>query len=189
MRVSRKEMEESHRRIVTGAARLARERGVERMSVADVMGEAGLTNGGFYRHFESKDALVEAALRLSFDEFGGALEERFERMPPKAAVQDYRQAYLSSEHVDHPELGCPIAALGGDVGHGPQALKKAFGEGVERAVKALAHGMDGSNGEKGAAAMRELAMLVGAVVIARASDGETGERVLAACRGNFPANA
>ena len=186
MRVSRHEMANTHRRIVAGAARLLRQRGTERINVADVMAEAGLTNGGFYRHFESRDALIEAALQASFEEFGSALEARFEHQAPAAAIGEYKADYLATGHVEHPEMGCPIAALGGDVGHGPPALKAAFGEGVRRAVTALMQGMQGSDDERRSAAMRELAMLAGAVVIARASDAETAEAVLAACREETP---
>jgi len=72
MRVSREEMEKSHARIVAGAARLLRERGIENTSVADVMNDAGLTHGGFYRHFKTKDDLLIAALDKAFADLTAA---------------------------------------------------------------------------------------------------------------------
>ncbi len=113
---------------------------------------------------------------------GTGLEARFEKYEPKAAVADYHAAYLSKTHVEKPGIGCPLAALGGDVARGSDALKIAFGTGVNRLVETLARGMEGSPQQRQAKAGRELAMLVGAVVIVRASDPETASSVLAACR-------
>lgn len=182
MRVSQEEMEESHKRIVQGAARLLRERGIEGASVADVMSEAGLTHGGFYRHFKTKEALVAAALRSAFEQLASALEARFDKYEPEAAVADYRADYLSKLHVEKPGIGCPIAALGGEVARGSDTLKIAFGAGVNRLIATLARGMKGAAQERRVGAARELAMLVGAVVIARASDPEAARAVLSACR-------
>jgi TetR/AcrR family transcriptional repressor of nem operon len=182
MRVSQKEMEKSHRRIVDGASRLIRERGIEGTSVADVMGEAGLKQGGFYRHFDSKDALVEAALQDAFEQMLLPLETRLEKQEPKAAIAEYRSHYLSQGHVEQRGFGCPVAALGSDVARGLSALKTSFGAGVNRMVKALAAGMRGSPQEIETSAARDLAMMVGAVVIARASDPETARKILSACQ-------
>ncbi len=182
MRVSQQEMEKSHERIVAGAARLVRQRGIERTSVADVMNEAGLTHGGFYRHFKTKDELVTAALQSAFEEVIGAIETRLEKNEPEAAILGFEAHYLSQGHVQHPEMGCPVAALGADVGREPGEVKKAFGAGVNRLIDALAKGMRGTKLERRERAARELAMLAGAVIMARASDAETANGVLAACR-------
>jgi TetR/AcrR family transcriptional repressor of nem operon len=186
MRVSKAEMEKSHERIVANAARLVRKRGIEQTSVADVMHEAGLTHGGFYRHFKTKDELVRAAMESAFEEVIGVIETRFERDEPEAAILGFEEHYLSKGHVQHPEMGCPVAALGADVGREPGGAKKAFGEGVKRLIDALAKGMRGTKQERRQQAARELAMLAGAVIIARASDGETANAVLAACRRGNP---
>jgi len=182
MRVSREEMEKSHARIVASASRLARERGIENTSVAEVMGDAGLTQGGFYRHFESKDALMQAAVASAFEVMGDALAQRFETRDPRSAASGYRADYLHHVHVENPGKGCPMPTLAADVARGSDALKAAFGAGVSRAAALLASAQQGTQAEKRAQAMRELAMLVGAVVIARASDPETARAVLAACR-------
>ena len=178
MRMSQEEKEKSHGRIVASASRLLRERGLAGASVGDVMKAAGMTHGGFYKHFDSKEALVEAAMDAAFAEFTDALE----RGDPQRAVAAYRARYLSDGHKNHPGLGCPVAAVGQEIGRAPDGLKAAFGAGVRRTAAALARAMKGSAHAKEAAAFRELSMLVGAIVIARASDPKTARDVLAACK-------
>ena len=182
MRVSQAEKERSHKRIVEGASRLVRERGVETTSVADVMTDAGLTNGGFYRHFETKEALMEAAIQAAFDQMVSGMEDWLRKTGPEAGLTDYQNYYLSNGHVDSPGVGCPVAALGGDIARAPDVLKVAYGAGVNRTIEALAKTMHGTDQKRRASAARKLAMLAGAVVIARASDPETARTVLEACR-------
>ena len=182
MRVTQQEKDKSHARIVEAAARLLRERGIESTSVADVMGAAGMSHGGFYRHFADKDGLVDAALNSAFAEFSSELEARLLRDDPEKAVSGYRAHYLSRGHADHPGLGCPVAALGGEAARGFGALKTAFGAGVNRMISLLGRGQRGTPQERRERAAREFAMLVGAMVIARASDPRTARMVLAACR-------
>jgi TetR/AcrR family transcriptional repressor of nem operon len=178
MRMSQDEKQKSHERIVANASRLLRERGLDGASVGEVMKAAGMTHGGFYKHFDSKEALVEAAIDAAFAEFTDALE----RGEPNEAVAAYRARYLSEGHRTHPGIGCPVAAVGQDIGRAPDNLKAAFGAGVRRTVAALARVMKGSTPAKEAAAFRELSMLVGAMVIARASDPKTARDVLAAVK-------
>jgi len=180
MRVSQEEKDRSHKRIVEAAARLMRERGIESTSVADVMTEAGLTHGGFYRHFDTKDALTEAALQSAFDQIVSEFGPPASRAP-QAAVAAFQAHYLSTGHVANPGLGCPIAALVSEVGRGSEALKAAFGRGVDRLVTRLAAGMPGAAAKRRERAMRELAMMAGAIMIARACDPQTAQAVLAAC--------
>lgn len=178
MRMSQAEKEKSRARIVASAARLLRERGLDGTSVDEVMKTAGMTHGGFYKHFESKEALIEAAIGAAFAGFA----EPLERGEPERAVAAYRALYLSDGHKDHPGVGCPVAALGPDIGRAPARLKSAFGAGVRRIVAALARVRKGSAAEREAAAFREASTLVGAMVIARASDPATARAVLDACK-------
>jgi len=182
MRVSREEKSKSHERIVECAAQLLRQRGVENASVADIMKEAGLTHGGFYRHFEGKDDLIAAALANAFDELLRPVEERIEKGGAAEAVASYRKNYLSDVHVERPEIGCPAAALAGDIARGGEPLKRAFGAGVDRMIEALAAGRPGPEDRRRRQAARDCAMLVGAIVIARASDPQTANEVIGACR-------
>lgn len=182
MRVSREEMNRSHERIVSGAARLFRERGLESSSVADVMESAGLTQGGFYRHFETKNALVSEAIKAAFaqmlDRLAGAIRQR----KPKDARDLYRRYYLSEAHLNQPGTACPVATLSGDIARADPALKEHFGNGVRQMVAALEQLQSGSNkSARQDKAIRDFALLVGAAVIARASDPRLAEQVLKAC--------
>ena len=175
MRMSQAEKDKSHARIVDSASRLLRERGVDGASVSDVMKDAGLTHGGFYKHFANKEALVESALDAAFATFTAMLTGDD---PDAAAV--FREVYLSEKHVQNVGRGCPVAAIGQDIARGPGQLKEAFGRGVNQIVDAIAETMDGSPKARKAAALQQFSMLVGAVVIARASDPKTANEVLAA---------
>ncbi len=175
MRMSQAEKDKSHARIVASASRLLRERGIDGASVGEVMKDAGLTHGGFYKHFASKDALVETALQTAFATFTETL-----RTGGPGAVQAWRDVYLSDTHVHNPGNGCPVPALGMDVGRGTTQIKAAFSRGVEDTVNALAATMDGAPEERRTTALQQFSMLVGAVVIARASDPDLAAEVLAA---------
>ena len=182
MKMSKQDMDDSHERIIRGASRLFRERGIKSTSVADAMADAGMTHGGFYRHFKSKDELVEEALKASFDEFAVSLESRLKTEPAAKVLDEYRTLYLSRAHLDNPGQGCPMPAMGGDLARETEEVKLAYGRGYNRVIDALALGMKGTPEQKRKAAMREIAMLVGAIVIGRASDAQSAEALLEACR-------
>jgi len=182
MRVSRAEMEQSHERIVAGASRLLRERGFEKTSVADVMEAAGLTHGGFYRHFETKDALLSAAIQAAFAQVTEPMRRNVQERSPVDARVAYHQYYLSEEHLGLAGAACPVATLAGDMARAEPDLKAIFGKGVNQMLDTVALAHSGTRKERQAAAAREFAMLVGAAVIARASDPATARQVLDACR-------
>jgi TetR/AcrR family transcriptional repressor of nem operon len=189
MRVTRQAMDSGHGRIVEGAARLLRERGVRGTSVADAMNAAGMTHGGFYRHFRTKDDLVVESLRAAFDDFVTPLESRQHIESAKAVAAEYKAQYLSDEHAANPGYGCPMPALGSDLARESASLKAEFASGLKRVIAALAKSEDGSRSECETAATREIAMLVGAVVLARAVDAETAQHILGACRDCAPHEA
>ena len=110
MRVTQHEMDANHDRIVEGAARLMRERGVRSTSVADAMNEAGMTHGGFYRHFKTKDDLVVEALRSAFDDFAKPLELRQQIESPQAVAAEYKALYLSPETRRQSGVRLPVAS-------------------------------------------------------------------------------
>ena len=112
MKVSKAQAAENRQGILDAAARLYRERGLTGVGVADITRDAGLTHGGLYRHFASKDVLVQEACTKAFDWSIPVLDgER-----PHATVGDRIQRYLSPEHRDAPGSGCPVAALAVDAG-------------------------------------------------------------------------
>lgn len=179
MRVSKEEKEKSRDRIVTAAAGLFRERGIEGASVGDIMAAAGMTHGGFYRHFADKEALIAAALTAAFEEFAQPLFDPDN--DADRASQQFRDRYLSSEHRSHPGDGCPIAALGPDVARNGDAARSAVTLGVDRIVEGLSRSAGpGQSGRE--EALRHLATMVGAIVLARAVDEQTGLEIIEACR-------
>ena len=182
-KASREEKDRSRARIVASAARLFRERGIEGASLNDVMKDAGLTHGGFYRHFATKDALLEAALEKAFEQIVAPLEANLAAAhPPGAVGRKFREFYLSGGHLENPGLGCPAAALASEVARTPESTKNRFAIGVRTMLSALARTKTGDKAARETAAAQELAMMVGALAIARASDPGTAELMISACR-------
>lgn len=169
MRVTKQVMAGNNAKIVDEAARLFREKGIEATSVADVMGAAGLTHGGFYRHFSSKDELVSAAINKASDDMASDLENDVLQHGAKQAIADFVRGYLSEQHVANPGKGCPIAALGAEVDRESKVHKKEIAYGAERLVSILVQGFAGNLDEKQAKAIGLLAVLVGTLVLARSA--------------------
>ena len=162
---------------------MLRERGIEGTSIADLMQAAGLTHGGFYRHFDSKEALVVEVAQSIFDNLLQGLATKAEKMSEAEAVADYVGKYLSRYHVSHPGAGCVMATLGVEAARQGADAQRVFANGTQRTVDKLSAGLSGTPAERRAKAIRTLATLVGAVVIARAvGDGALSEEVLTANR-------
>lgn len=134
MKVSKAQAAENRQGILDAAARLYRERGLTGVGVADITRDAGLTHGGLYRHFESKDALVREACARAFDWSIAPLDGH----TPNASVADRIQSYLSPQHRDAPGSGCPAAALAVDAARAGGALSQVFAEGIERNIQRFA---------------------------------------------------
>jgi TetR/AcrR family transcriptional repressor of nem operon len=186
MRMSQEDKDRSHARIVESAAKIVRIQGLERPSVADFMNAAGMTHGGFYRHFETRDDLILEAFEAASKERSEILAQNTDAYGPAIAAAIFKADYLVDGHVTHPEVGCPLAALAGDVARGSDALKAMFGAGLQSSFAALAEGMEGSDEGRRDQAVREFAMMAGAVMLARAADPETARAILAACRKGSP---
>src|SRR5687768_13170758 len=111
-RVSRAQAEANHHAIEEAASRLFRERGVDAVTVADVMAEAGLTHGGFYSHYASKDDLAASACAAAFAFAAEKWRRRIDAAPSKAAAREsIADAYLRDQHCDPTAAGCPTATL------------------------------------------------------------------------------
>jgi TetR/AcrR family transcriptional repressor of nem operon len=131
MRYSLGHKAEIHQKIVTDASRRVRTEGLAGAGVSAVMRDNGLTHGGFYKHFESKDDLLIESLRVAFAEIGDRLVQAAEKSPPASAWKAIVKAYLGAEHCDHVECGCPLAALASelrraDEGMGAQILAEVM---------------------------------------------------------------
>jgi TetR/AcrR family transcriptional repressor of nem operon len=174
---SQAEKAASHERIVTAAAARIRRDGIGGVSVSELMHDAGLTHGGFYRHFGSRDELIADAV-------DAALADGSRRTDAVAAVgglPGFIDAYLSAAHRDTPETGCAVAALPADVSRAGPRTRDAYGRQVRRYVELLAGLIPGVERESNRDdALLSLAALVGAVSMARAvSDPDLSDEILA----------
>ncbi|MGN6818346.1 MAG: TetR/AcrR family transcriptional regulator [Sphingomonas sp.] len=169
MRYSIRHKAETRQRVLEEAAQEIRSKGPDGVAVAGVMARAGLTHGGFYAHFDSKEAMIAEAIGTMFDDARGRSDAIEQTADPRAALRSYVDFYLSHAHRDRRDRGCPLPSLSGDFARSGAAQRERFGEGVEaltaRLAKALgAIGASDPHGE--ASAM--LAQMVGAVALARA---------------------
>jgi TetR/AcrR family transcriptional repressor of nem operon len=180
MRNSREVAAENRERIVAAAARLFRERGIAAVGIAELMESAGMTHGGFYKHFESKDALIAEACAYSFGEPGGSLRSAAESAKPGEELRKIVDSYLSRRHRDNPGKGCAIAALGGEVGNRESPAREALQAGRERLVSLVARYMKGDDAKDVANAF--VATMVGALITSRLADGASSDAVLRAAK-------
>jgi TetR/AcrR family transcriptional regulator, transcriptional repressor for nem operon len=185
MKVSREQAAANRERIVAVAARLFRERGFEGVGVADLMKEAGLTHGGFYGHFGSKDALAAEACEHALDHSNETWRGLLKSAAPLAAIQDQ---YLSCKHRDGTGQGCLIAALAADIArHQNPTLRRVLTERLRPMIHALMQLMQlvpgASRQARRRKALAQLSGMIGAVVLARAvDDPKLSEEILAATR-------
>lgn len=187
MRVSREQAAENRERVVRSAARLFRERGFEGVAVADLMREAGLTHGGFYGQFESKEALMGEAVAQAFEESVRHWRKAAERGAQDGgmqAIEALLQAYLSPLHRDTPGQGCVIAAMGSEAARQPLAVRVPLTAGIRRLLDRLSHWTRGrSEATRRQRAITTLSAMVGAIQLARVVDDEAlSQEILAATR-------
>jgi TetR/AcrR family transcriptional regulator, transcriptional repressor for nem operon len=171
--------EETHERIVRAAARAIRRHGYNGIGVADLMREAGLTHGGFYAHFASKDALLAEAADRAGGEAVESLAKAVAGAPPEAALEALIRAYLSDAHTGAVEQGCAVAALGGETPRQAPEVRRAGTRRIKDMIGLVERQMPGW-GQAGnhEAAIAILAGLVGALVLARAVDEPTLSRAI-----------
>lgn len=114
----------TRRRIVTNAARRLRSEGLNGAGVADVMKSSGLTVGGFYKHFRSKDDLLAEAIEAGFSGFNEKVVVGLHNVPPAERWKEIVRGYLSPQHCEHTENGCPVAALAPEIARSAPAVRK-----------------------------------------------------------------
>ena len=170
MKVSREQMAENRLRILETASRLFRDRGFEVVTVSDVMKAAGLTHGGFYGHFASKDDLIAQAVAHALAPAGGEAGD----------IGAWMDAYLSPYHRDRAATGCPSAGLAGLLPHQSPEARTAMTDGLRRQIDRLAELLPVAEGaDRRTAAIGSWAAMVGAVILARAvDDAELSDEVL-----------
>src|SRR5690606_11485514 len=138
MRYSREHKAQTHARIVRKASVRLREKGVHGVGVAELMKEAGLTHGGFYAHFASRDALLVEAVAHAMDRSIVHWRKNAEATPPDARMAAIVNAYLTPAHRDDPGYGCAIAALGAEIAREGAKARRMFGAKLEEMVEVLA---------------------------------------------------
>jgi TetR/AcrR family transcriptional repressor of nem operon len=165
MRQSREEKARTHDRIVEIASARIREAGIEGPGVAEVMQAAGLTHGGFYKHFGSRDDLIAEAAARAFADGDRAIHELTDGADdPLAAYVDW---YVSAEHRDNPAKGCAVVALSGDIHHGDERVRGAYHRQVEEYLATLERLVGGGEDARRRATVA-LSTLIGSVALARA---------------------
>jgi len=166
MRHSKDEKTASHERIVNAAAARIRESGTDQPGVAEIMRAAGLTHGGFYKHFDSREELIEEAVeRALTDNQKTVAQMVYEADDPLAAFAD---SYVSTAHRDDPAHGCGVVALGADVMRVGGVAQDAYRAQVDRYLAYLQSLLDGDDDDRRKQANVTLSAMVGAVMIARA---------------------
>lgn len=177
-RVSQAQAQENRRRVVATASRMFREKGTA-VSVADLMKAVGLTHGGFYKQFASKEDLVDEAIAHAFDNPAAhsAVARDEHAGEHEAARRTFIEDYLSVWHRDHAEVGCPVSGFAADLGREPGQATRArqrYIKGIRNLAARLATGDDG---------MAQFCTMVGALALARATRGDPlSEELLRAAR-------
>jgi len=188
MKVSKAQAAEHREGIVDAAARLYREKGLEGVGVAEITRDAGLTHGGLYRHFASKDALAREACLRAFDWTITPLEgldSAGADHDPAARLRALVHGYLSANHRDRPGDGCPAAALATDAARAGPEMSEVFALGVERNIQRFMEVVQGEEPSKRAQTIVTLSSMVGALLLARATaagNPELSEEILATLR-------
>jgi TetR/AcrR family transcriptional regulator, transcriptional repressor for nem operon len=171
---SRQDRERNHETIVSAAADLARSNGLSATTVGEVMGAAGLTHGGFYAHFPSRDHLLVAAVERAFAAGRDTMESLMSKRRGGSRIRSFVSIYLSRVHIASPAIGCAAAALAVDAARSTDDVREVFAEGVAGYLRALEADLAGSDQAVDDAAL-VLSALVGAVALSRAM----GESALA----------
>jgi TetR/AcrR family transcriptional repressor of nem operon len=171
MKVSKEQVRENRLRIVETASELFRERGYDGVGVAELMSAAGLTHGGFYKHFGSKADLLAEAMSCGFTQSA----EKTEGVSREAFIE----YYLSRQHRDDMGKGCVMSALGTDAARQSESIRETFAAGIERQIAILK-----SQNVTRAELINTIAQLVGALMLSRACPDGSGlaDEILEVCR-------
>jgi TetR/AcrR family transcriptional repressor of nem operon len=175
---------EVHRKILKDASRRVRAEGINGAAVSSVMRDSGLTHGGFYKHFESKEDLLTESLSEAFHEIIDRLAKVAEGSKRGTAWKAIVKAYLSPEHCNHAELGCPLAALATEFARADQALKAPIVMEMNQYKNQMLRWMPGRReADKERTFYAIFSTMIGAVAIARIlPDQAARARVLASAR-------
>jgi TetR/AcrR family transcriptional repressor of nem operon len=176
MMITKETFAKHRERIVAAAARLFRARGLDAVRVTDVMKSVGLTHGGFYNHFASKEALASVACEAACSDGG----TRFVTAEPGTSVRDFVTAYLSKAHLRNAGDGCVFAALGSEAARTERPIRKVLTDGMTARFDRVGRLFSGTPNQRRAKAIATLAGLIGALTLARiATDDALADEILA----------
>jgi TetR/AcrR family transcriptional repressor of nem operon len=184
MRYSKEHKQETHDRIVRKASVRLREKGAHGIGVADLMKEAGLTHGGFYAHFDSRDALVIEAFNYAMERSTANWRRLAEQTPAEKRFAAIVDSYLTAAHRDDPGHGCAVPTLGPEIARESPKTRKAFAARIDEMIEMMAdHVPDVPRKAARKQAIAALATMMGTMVLSRiAGSGEFSDEVLAAGR-------
>lgn len=184
MRYSKEHKQETHARIVRKASVRLREKGAHGIGVADLMKEAGLTHGGFYAHFDSREALVIEAFGYAMDRASEHWRNMTSEIPPEKRLAAIVDAYVSAAHRDDPGRGCAVPTLGAEIARESAKTRKAFAAKLDQMIDLVADQIpDVPRKTARRLAMGTMATMMGALVMSRvAGSGELSDEILASGR-------
>jgi TetR/AcrR family transcriptional repressor of nem operon len=184
MRYSREHKLETHARIVKKASVRLREKGAHGIGVADLMKEAGLTHGGFYAHFDSREALLIEAFAYAMDRGRESWRKLAEQVPPNKRLATIVDAYLAPIHRDDPGHGCAVPTLGAEIARESPKTRKAFAAKLEQMIDMVAEQIpDIPRKAARKQAMAAVGTMMGTIVLARiAGNSEFSDEILGAGR-------
>jgi TetR/AcrR family transcriptional regulator, transcriptional repressor for nem operon len=184
MRYSKEHKQETHERIVKKASVRLREKGAHGIGVADLMKEAGLTHGGFYAHFDSREALVIEAFGYAMDRSTARWRKVAEQTPPEQRLATIVETYLTPLHRDDPGHGCAVPTLGAEIARESAKTRRAFAGKLEQMIDMMADQiLDVPRKDARKQAMAALATMMGTLVLSRiAGSGEFSDEILASGR-------
>ena len=191
MRYGSEQREKTHDSLVEAASTLVRRDGPDKISVSELMKSVGLTHGGFYYHFSSREDMIARAIERAFASTQERLEGICHNRGPADALREYVGRYLSPEHRDHRSTGCPIATLTTHVALLGDDSRQAFEQGAARLTSLLARMLEQvGHADAGALAISVMSEMSGALAIARVIvDRGRSDEVLRICRMNVLARA
>src|SRR5215813_1820599 len=179
MRYSAEHKQETRKRIVRAAARQFCRRGGKALAIADLMRVLGLTHGGFYKHFHSKQQLLAEAMSVSFDEMEAGILDAVRKTNPGAELKMIIEHYLKLEHCSNPGAGCPIAALSSEILRYPRAVRIKIDRAMQRLIKRLARFLPGKTGkERERNCLVLMSGMVGALNVARSAVNQKSRKAI-----------
>ena len=175
---------ETRERILQAAAGAFRARGVSGVRVEEIMASAGLTHGGFYSHFASKDDLLGEALEHAAAQTTESFSKSLDSVPPEHRLGAMIEAYLSSGHAAHPDRGCPVAALGPELVRAGKKTRERLARAVRRRIEWMRTLVPPQKSENvpEASLIGATACMIGGLILARSVHTKDSDAILQACR-------